>query len=155
MDKKHLKSGNGKFKLLADAFYETLSGYAMMSGENAREEKFVSADDEYIEFSAGYHGVQSGTVVIAVPLSFCSLVKASLFGEDGVGIPEYDVMKEMINILCGNYATRILGERAKFLIDAPRMERMDRRSWHRLAKIAGEGFMVEQMPVIVYERELR
>ena len=111
-------------RILSDVAMEVLEQTAFMFSDAADLNEGINLDKfEFIEVSLEFAGDQSGEVVMIAPTGFCRELAGNMLGED---IDEgecyeknMDALKEILNIISGEYLIRVYGDKAIFDLSAP------------------------------------
>lgn len=144
---------------LEKAFYATLGHYALMLGRPAAKGELVSYEEVYASAKIRYSGMSRGMLEIVVPGEFCYKLNAGVLGipQDSAVVldPQFDVLKEFINIMCGDFLMRKFGENGAFEIMTPKVSMIGRKEWFAYAQQEGRGFVTEDSPIIIMHDEIK
>jgi chemotaxis protein CheX len=76
--------------------------------------------------SVDFHGPSEGTLYIWVPNTMLAPLAANMLGMDDGAEPtqeeQFDALRELANVICGNLLPKIAGPKAVFRLDAPVVE---------------------------------
>ena len=97
---------------------------------------------------------KAGTIGLVAPNELCVELAANILGMDSEDADDnytYDAIKELTNILCGQFITSLFGEDMIFDLSPPSVEAINRERWNRL--ISDEkttGFVIDDLPALIY-----
>ncbi|MFP4466149.1 MAG: chemotaxis protein CheX [Candidatus Goldiibacteriota bacterium] len=141
-------------EILNSVVLEVMGGYALMFGEPAGEKEMMEAGGDYIHAAIKFTGDRKGTVGIATDMEFCLAIAANVLGTEENDTKalehEFDAMKEFINVVCGHFLTRKYGQEPSINLLPPQITKIEKQDWQSLVKEAGQGFMVDDSPIISY-----
>lgn len=106
---------------LTTVFSDVLSDLAFMFTDDEPAEP--SPGSIWLEGTIRYRGPVSGTLTLVCPLEFCRMLAANLLGLDA-DEPEAearapDALRELLNVVCGQYVTAAFGHDKVFDLSIP------------------------------------
>ncbi len=108
---------------LATIFSEVLANLAFMFTEEEPTEP--AAGGQWLEASIFYHGPIDGTLRLLCSTDFTVLLAANLLGidpqDDDAETEARDAVKELMNVLCGQFVTAVHGEEHVFNLSIPQV----------------------------------
>ncbi|MCP4567115.1 MAG: chemotaxis protein CheX [FCB group bacterium] len=109
---------------LNETVVSVLEQMAFIFCEPADLQEGIDLDEfEFIKVSLTFDGHKSGQVTIIAPNEFCRELVANMLGEDidnedDCG-KQADAVKEILNIITGQYLTQVYGDKVVFNLSAP------------------------------------
>lgn len=117
---------NTATQTLASTFSETLAGLAFMFVDGDPGQSPISGD--CVECAIGYQGPCSGTLRLRCTREFAALLAANLLGiepdDEAAHEKAQDALKELMNVLCGQFVTDTYGRDAVFNLSLPALQEM-------------------------------
>jgi CheY-specific phosphatase CheX len=111
---------------LATIFSEVLANLAFMFTEEEPTEP--AAAGRWLEASISYHGAIDGTLRLRCTTDFTVLLAANLLGidpqDDDAQTEALDAVKELMNVLCGQFVTAVHGEEHVFNLSIPKVREL-------------------------------
>ncbi len=140
--------------ILTEVFCDVLMKYAFMFGDALPKDEFPPGDGDYMQAAITFSGHRSGALEISAPVDACVELAANVLGKDLDDDDSMDdapdALKELINIVCGQFLTAAFGEGPVFDLLPPSISTMDETDWENLVDNEKTvGFMVEDAPAIV------
>lgn len=135
-------------------FMDVLEKMAFMFGEPADLEDLEDPDEPVFEASMRFDGESSGEIRLFVPGSLCTELAANVLGidnedEKALRIGQ-DALKELLNTLCGQILTAMVGEVPVFDLSVPEISEVDHVAWSDSQTEEGVYlFDVEEHPVLL------
>jgi len=110
--------------LLNDVAISVLEQTAFIFCEAANLQDGIDLDAfEFIKVRIEFSGDQDGLVIAIAPGKFCCELAENMLGEELIteecGEKNIDALKEILNIIAGQYLIRLYGDRAVFDLSAP------------------------------------
>jgi CheY-specific phosphatase CheX len=142
------------FEHLAEVAVEVLKASAFAWGE-ARPLAELSPDcDAVLSAEVEFHGAPAaGGVALTLPRSLALTIVGDILSldSDELADPQVeDALKELANMICGQWLTRVFGVAPVFHLGTPRSSWGDDRLWsERLLRRPGVGIDVDDSPVAV------
>ncbi len=138
---------------LRDTVISILERFAFMFAE-VPEGKMDEWRGEYFYSAITFDGPGKGSVSITAPAPLCKELAANVLGDlDSEGITAEtagDAVKELLNIICGEFVAELYGTKEVVNLSVPSLEITDRGKWCELS--ADDGVikvMVDEQPMIV------
>ncbi len=130
---------------LLEVFSSVLEESAFMFTEPGDESSLEEVTDHYVMVTIGFSGPTSGKIILAVPEEIVPQITANMLGmdEDDPLVLEnpHDGLKELINVVCGNLATQIMGAEVVVNLEIPETQLIEA---DRL-----EALFIDDQPMIV------
>ena len=140
---------------LNEVVFDVFEKLAFMFGEVADREEISRAATDYARVSMAFSGQSAkGTLLLAVPADFSAEIAANVLGVDPddelVATQADDALKEMLNVICGNLLTAVVGEQPVFDLTVPVVSSLDADGWSSLLhRLDTRVFLVDDNPVLV------
>ncbi len=101
-----------------------------------------------------FSGVLHGVLDLAIPKTLCIEVAANMLGRDlddpGATARGDDAFRELLNVVCGQILTSLVGERPMFSLTVPEAGEMGPGELERLqSDVDTVGFSVDGSPVLL------
>ena len=101
--------------------------------------------------TVGFHGPFDGKLIVTLPESVLGELACNMLGlDDGAEVAvdtQYDALKELANVVCGNVLPEIAGTMAVFNVDAPELTGASAPvSGDRLSTAAATRFFLDSGP---------
>lgn len=141
-------------EILGAVFCEVVEKMAFMFSDVPEEGDDATGVSDAVRAFMQFHGPIHGTIALAVAKGLCPEIAANSLGletddEDAVS-KSYDALKELLNVICGNYLTRVAGEEPLFDLTVPQIEDLDLEQWDALVRREGTcAFLVEDYPALI------
>jgi len=119
-------------KILQDVLSDVLEKQAFMFLEDGTDVP-VEYHEEGIGAGIAFNGEKNGEINIYVSKSTAIEISANIIGEDVTD--DYDInnaidsIKEIINVVCGNFLTRLGNEDAEYNITIPNHQQISMEEW--------------------------
>ena len=111
---------------LLEVFSRVLEESAFMFTEPGDENALEEVSERYVLVTIGFSGPIIGKILLATPEEIAPQITANMLGmdEDDPLVLEnpYDGLKELINVVCGNLVTQIMGEKVVVNLEIPETE---------------------------------
>ena len=130
-----------------------LQELTFMFADPADEDDTVAPDEECIKAKISFKGPVSGDLGLVFPRSLCFELIANILGLEQEDISEpsdaEDALKELLNVVCGQFLTTTFGSGLLFDLSIPAVEMIDRKAWERQqAEPDTTVILVEDEPVL-------
>lgn len=103
-----------------------------------------------------FRGPCSGELLLAASLELCGELAADALSAaaDEVGVEQAeDSLKELLNVIAGNWLTSVYGCEVVFALSAPSAEEIDAAEWEMLQRdAASAGLLIDERPLLVIAR---
>lgn len=114
---------NDHENLLRDIFSDVIEKLAFMFVEETEEKRFIKADSNFFQAKMTFAGAMTGAFTLVVSEKMCSEIAVNILGivsEDKIGKAQMsDALKEVLNVVCGNFLTAFAGDRSVFELSLP------------------------------------
>jgi len=146
------EKARGKLTRVLEVVLEQL---AFMFGEAVEKEELSGKAERYLHAIMKFKGAQSGEIGIAVPSEIGMVLTSNILGiEEGEEVVEeksVDALKELLNIVCGQFLTTVFGEGPVFDLSVPEVKELDREGWERMRRNPEVvGMVVEELPLLAH-----
>ena len=132
---------------------DILEKSAFVFSERLQLEDFQPANDVYLRAEIQFTGPRSGSLVLAAPRSFSPQLAANMLGEEIEGItPEQaeDSVKELLNVICGEFLETLRGARAVYSLSIPVLATLTADEVSTLAQAPGSVvFNADDAPAVI------
>ena len=139
---------------LSEVFCDVLMNYAFMFGDVCPKDDLPLDGDSYINATISFNGSQSGILGISTSSDLCTQLVENVLGLDteGDSISEaHDALKELINIVCGQFLTKIYGDVCVFDLSPPSILEVSNEEWKSLVENEDTVcIMIDDVPAIAY-----
>ena len=141
--------------ILSEVFCDVLINYAFMFGDPAPKDELLTSGTGYLRTTVSFKGHQSGIIGVSTPTDLGVQLAANVLGlesdEDDSIENALDAIKELLNIVCGQFLTSAFGDEPVFDLLPPASLKIDKAEWDELLKSEETmGFVVEDEPAILY-----
>jgi len=114
---------NDHENLLRDTFSNVIEKLAFMFVEEVEEKKPIKTDSKFLKARMTFDGAMAGVFTIVVSEKMCSEIAVNILGldsDDRIGKEQMsDALKEVLNVVCGNFITALAGDRPVFELSLP------------------------------------
>lgn len=140
---------------LVKVLEQVLEQLAFMFGEAVEKEELTSGFERYLHATMIFKGKASGTLGVAIPYEMGVVLTSNILGmEEGDKIVDerpVDAIREFINIVCGQFLTKVFGEGPVFDLTIPEVESLERGGWEELrTRQETIGMIIEELPLLAY-----
>ncbi len=140
--------------ILKEVFTEVLEKQAFMFAVSADRSEFPSEALECVSTEIGFSGNCNGEIHMTVPEHLAVELAANIIGldvdDDAVDEKALDALREILNIVCGNFITRLYGNTVDMSQTIPETSRKNPNYWAGLLKCSGtQCFLVDDIPVML------
>ena len=140
---------------LSEVFCDVLMNYAFMFGDVCPKDELASDGDSYIHSTISFSGDQAGILGISTSPDLCLQLAANVLGidieEENSMSEAYDALKELINIVCGQFLTKVYGDTGTFDLSPPNIIEISGVEWKSLIEDEETiGIIIDDIPAIVY-----
>ena len=130
-----------------------LEQFAFMFCEPREPGQLPEPDGALLYAAIEFHGTSSGRVDAAVPQAMAIELAANALGideEEESAAGAADALRELLNIICGQALTALLGDEPVFNLSIPSVTSCDHETWQALASDARTiHVMVEDYPFLL------
>jgi len=143
-------------EVLTEVFSDTLLRYAFMFGDEFPKDEISVDDADYLSITVGFSGERSGTLGISTSTDLCAVLTSNVLGNDPDDYESFDdstsdALKELINVVCGQFLTAAFGEDPVIDMSPPAVSEIDEAEWKSLIDNKDTiSFMIEDVPALVY-----
>ena len=141
--------------VLTEVFVDVLEKVAFMFAELPEDDQEFDAPGDCVKVSMSFQGRACGNLSLTAPEPLCVSLAANVLGvdEDDDQAKEggFDALKELLNVICGNLMTTLMGEDQAFDLSVPSIEHVGQVDWEELAKAPGAILFVvdDESPMLV------
>jgi len=144
-----------KEEIISNVVIDVLEELAFMFGEKVDKDELPKNGAGYIQVKMGFTGPQNGEISLTVPEGVSAEIASNILGvdleEDEVKENNYDALKEVLNVICGQVLTSLEGEEPIFDLSVPENHAIGADEWgSMLNKAEVLGFIVDEIPVLLY-----
>jgi CheY-specific phosphatase CheX len=141
--------------VLSEVFCDVLLKYGFMFGEPLPKDEISINDPVYLHTSVAFNGYRSGIQGISASADLTTQLASNVLGIDQSDVnsleDSQDALKELNNIVCGQFLTSAFGENPLFDLSPPSVKQIDSKEWKKLIDNENTiALMVEDIPVIMY-----
>lgn len=140
---------------LAEAVENVLDVQAFMFAENADLDELDPPEESCLHSSISFEGETCGRIDLIFPQELCVELAANVLGIEAEEVDDdedaEDALKELLNVICGQFLTRHFGSEPVFHLTIPQVESLELETWEEWKGRAGTtGFEVDFSPVLVH-----
>lgn len=141
-------------EILYNVFCKVMEEFAFMFTEMVEKEDIVTSESDYVQSTMAFKGEVDGVISIAVPESMCSEIAANVVGlsidDERIVALRKDALNEVLNVLCGNLLTNLVGEKPIFSLSIPEISKITKEGWEVLLNNSNTmSFTVDDYPVLI------
>lgn len=140
-------------ELLSTVAQDVLRSAAFAFGDACSADALPLDGSQVILARLRIRGFISGELRLAAPADVCTELAADALAEDvdEIGIEQAeDSLKELLNVIGGNWLTAVYGDEPVFALSAPEAEAIVPADWERLCRDAGSvGLLIGERPLLV------
>lgn len=105
----------------SDTVREVLENMAFVFAEPLESDELDNDSGPFFEVSMGFTGPKKGTIGMVAPVSLCLEMGSNMLGDDELEDtePAADALKELLNIVCGQFLTKFYGQEPVFDLSVP------------------------------------
>ncbi|MFC1734482.1 chemotaxis protein CheX [Candidatus Hydrogenedentota bacterium] len=132
-------SNSNPEEIYSDTVREVLESMAFVFTDPVDASELAPGPGPFFKVSMHYTGPQKGCLGLAAPVSLAIEMGANMLGADeseDTGLAA-DALKELLNIICGQFLTRYYGETPIFDLSVPLIQEIERAEWGNLATTEG------------------
>lgn len=156
IDDDYFSDNEGLLKIkLSEVLIDVLMKYCFMFGETCLKKDLPLEDGEYLLGKVTFNGYRSGEVGIIASEDLCINLSANVIGVDVGGKDScedvYDSLKELTNIVCGQFLTLHFGQEQIFDLSPPTVSVLDKGEL--LAMLESDdtiGLIVDDLSMLAY-----
>lgn len=140
--------------VLAKTFCRVLEQTAFMFAEETAKNRCSLLDNSFFCSTISFKGPSEGNITLCVPESISSEIAANTLGidSDQNTSPQMleDTVKELTNILCGQFITEVEGTVPVFSFSPPVIKKLQRENWKTfLASPNSTSVKIDETPLIL------
>ena len=140
---------------LSEVFCDVLMNYAFMFGDSCPKNELPLNGDNHIHATISFGGDQAGILGISTSSNLCLQLAANVLGidieEENSMSEAYDALKELINIVCGQFLTKVYGDTGIFDLSPPNIIEISGVEWKSLIEDEETiGIIIDDIPAIAY-----
>lgn len=140
--------------VLSKTFCRVLEQTAFMFAEEADKKNCSLPDSSFFCSTISFRGPSEGNITLCVPESISPEITANTLGiEPGQDISdkmEEDTVKELTNILCGQFITEVEGTAPVFDFTPPEIRKLPRENWKNLlVSDNSTAVKIDQIPLLL------
>jgi len=141
--------------LLRDTFSVVIEKLAFMFVEEAEEEKSIETDSKFLKARMTFNGAMAGAFTLVVSEKMCSDIAANILGIDSVNkigkAKMRDALKEVLNVVCGNFLTALAGDKSVFELSLPVVSEINEKSKKTLLNERNAlELIIDNRPVLLH-----
>lgn len=135
---------------------DILEKQAFVFAEACPVEDLKAEAEDYLHATIAFEGPLCGLLGLATSRDLCAELAANMLGiepDDAVAEEDAsDALKELLNVVCGQFLTALYGNEPVFQLSIPKVETFGQADWEkRKALPNGIGFAVDdEAPLIAY-----
>lgn len=142
-------------EVLSEVMIDVLEKLAFMFGDEVSKDELPQPEGDCVEASMNFTGHKSGRLGIIVPVEVAPVIAANVLGmdveEDNVKDEDFDALKEVLNVICGNILTTLEGDEAVFDLTVPETQIISIQKWNELQKRSDMiAYIVDDNPTLMY-----
>ena len=141
-------------KIMDEVLAEVLEKQAFMFTDIVPVEELVEAEELNYQAFMSFTGEFSGKITLVVTGSMSHEIAANILGvepdEETSEASAKDSLKEILNVICGNFLTAVAGAEPEFDITIPEVANVRKTDWiEYLENSAIHTYMVDDYPALV------
>ncbi len=140
-------------ELLIQSVADVLERFAFMFVEPSGMDEVPAPEEEFREASLSFTGPRKGQVFLAAPESFCIHLAANVLGLEEGNITDEagnDALKELLNVIVGEYLEKSAGREPVFDLSIPEISRQPAQAWAERAESPDwTALLADEGPVLV------
>jgi CheY-specific phosphatase CheX len=145
---------NDIIEILEEIFYEVLEKLAFMFAEPTQKEELSFSKSDNIKASMSFSGDKSGQLSLIVPREMSNELATNILGiEPGDELTEeqaYDSLRELLNVICGQFLTTFAGYEPVFSLSIPDITKIDEKDCRSFSDDENTvGFLVDSYPILI------
>lgn len=140
-------------EVLSETFLRVVEQAAFMFAEPADTAIPPAPEGPCVSVNMEFSGNFKGSLGMAASSRFCIEMAANVLGmepddpkSEAHGI---DMLKELLNVVCGNILTEIAGSEAIFTLSIPKASPIDPAAWREMLGRGPMRFIIDEHPVLV------
>lgn len=139
--------------MLNHAVADVLERFAFMFADPVAQDETPGITEDFHQASISFNGPQLGSITLAASGAFCTQLAANVLGLDlGNITPEAgdDALKELLNVITGEYLETMAGRDAIFNLSIPSITQHPAGEWARLIESSSwQGLMADEWPLLI------
>ena len=144
---------NNKNEILTRVLENVMEQLAFMFGEPAQKDELILEEEKCLHISMQFNGLRNGKLDLVIPASMGISLAANILGldedDEEAENNSVDALKELVNMVCGQFLTEAYGDKPVFNLTIPTVEEIDRGDWQKLLdRPESVGMIVEDIPLI-------
>ncbi len=144
----------GKEEIVSNVVIDVLEDLAFMFGEQVDKDEIPFTDSDYIQVAMTFSGPSKGQLSLTVPEDMSAVIASNILGmdldESSVSENDYDALKEVLNVICGQIITSLEGEEPIFDLSVPENRSITPEEWKSLLnRPEALKFVVDDIPVLL------
>lgn len=128
-------------QILDETLCEVLEKQAFLFAEETEADELPPQQGKILSAQISFSGNFSGTISLYVTEKMCCEIAANFLGVDADAADTVtkapDALKEILNVICGNFLTAAAGDGPVFDLAIPQASEYDDSEWDRILKIPG------------------
>jgi chemotaxis protein CheY-P-specific phosphatase CheC len=146
-----------KNDVLTEVMIDVLEKLAFMFGDEVGKEEIPFPGRDCVEANMYFKGPRSGKLGIVVPVDICPVIAANILGMDVEDLSsqdqDFDALKEVLNVICGNVLTTLEGDEAVFDLTVPETQFVSAQKWNEILNSSESiAYIVDEQPALMYFR---
>jgi len=138
---------------LSEVTQEVLLATAFAFGDPCPATELPDCGSSLLRARLQFQGSVSGELHLTAPADLCAVLAADVLSEDADAIgrdESEDSLKELLNVIGGNWLTALYGDELVFALSAPRAETIGAAEWDQLRRdSSGVGLVIDERPLLV------
>lgn len=134
-------------------FVSVLEKLAFMFAEVVPKEEIPADVDALLQADISFEGHASGQLSLMVGKDICDELASNILGTDPGDVSDddsLDAMGELLNTICGQLLTTIIGDKPVFNLSSPEASRAVCGEWQALLNdSATRSFLIDESPVLL------
>lgn len=138
---------------LSQVAQDILRATAFAFGDPCAPAELPECGPAAIKARLRFQGHVSGELILAMPPDLCASLAADILTEDAaeLGVEQtHDAIKELLNVIAGNWLTAVHGDQPAFALSTPLAETVEAAEWGRLCSHdESVGVVIDGRPLLV------
>ncbi len=122
--------------MLLESVIDVLERFTLVFAD-PQENTPLQKSSVYMHSTMTFSGPDQGVLAVSAPLPLCREMAANVLGiidtEEVSTEQAGDALKELVNVVCGDFVTRLYGENALVDISVPSLHEIDNGKWQELS----------------------
>jgi len=146
-----------KKELIEEVFCDVLERFAFMFAEPVPLDELSFSESGFMKVGMSFAGELTGRIGLVVPGTMCGELASNVLGLDfGDEISEEqakDSLRELLNVICGQFLTTYAGEEPVFDLSIPEVSKIEEDECKLLSEEDNTiCFLVDNYPVLLNVR---